>query len=203
MRKIFVTGIGTNVGKTIVSAVLTQALKADYWKPIQTGTELDNDTERIKKLVANESSIFHKETYALKASIAPQAAAKAENIQIDFNQINLPETNNTLIIEGAGGLFVPIDEKHFVIDLITKFDAEAILVVQNYLGSINHTLLSTEALKSKNIKVLGIIISGIENKLSEEIILQQSGVKLLGRIHKEVNITADTIKKYEAEFSTI
>jgi dethiobiotin synthetase len=203
MRKIFVTGIGTNVGKTIVSAVLTQALKADYWKPIQTGTELDNDTERIKKLVANESSIFHKETYALKASIAPQAAAKAENIQIDFNKINLPETNNTLIIEGAGGLFVPIDEKHFVIDLITKFDAEAILVVQNYLGSINHTLLSTEALKSKNIKVLGIIISGIENKLSEEIILQQSGVKLLGRIHKEVNITADTIKKYEAEFSTI
>jgi len=100
-------------------------------------------------------------------------------------------------------LFVPLNEKYFVIDLIKKFNAETILVVQNYLGSINHTLLSIEALKSRNINILGIIISGIENVLSEETIFQQSGLKLLGRIHKEGNITSDTIKKYEAEFSTI
>ncbi|MFI5140952.1 MAG: dethiobiotin synthase [Bacteroidia bacterium] len=203
MRKIFVTGIGTDVGKTVVSAVLMQALKADYWKPIQTGTEYDNDTVRVKKLVTNSSSVFHKEAYALKALIAPYAAAKAENIRIDLENIHLPETNNTLIIEGAGGLFVPLNEKDFVIDLITKFDAETILVVQNYLGSINHTLLSIEALKSRNIKLLGIIISGVENVLSEETILQQSRLKILGRIYKEGSITSDVIKKYETEFSTI
>jgi len=203
MRKIFVTGIGTDVGKTIVSAVLTQALKADYWKPIQTGTEFDNDTERVKKLVTNSGSVFHKEAYALKASTAPHAAAKAENVRIDLESIQLPETNNTLIIEGAGGLFVPINEKDFVIDLITKFDAETILVVQNYLGSINHTLLSIEALKSRKINLLGIIVSGVENVPSEEIILQQSGIKLLGRIHKEGSFTAEVIKKYETEFSTL
>ncbi len=203
MRKIFVTGIGTGVGKTIVSAVLTQALKADYWKPIQTGTELDNDTERVKKLVTNPSSVFHKEAYSLKAGIAPHAAAKAENIHIELENFHIPETNNTLVIEGAGGLFVPLNEKDFIIDLIQKLDTEVVLVVQNYLGSINHTLLSIDALKNRNIKLLGIIISGIENKLSEEVILQHSGVKLLGRVHKEVHINADTIKKYETEFSTI
>ncbi len=203
MRNIFVTGIGTDVGKTVVSAVLTQALKADYWKPIQTGTEFDNDTERIKKLVPNTSSVFHPEAYCFKASMSPHAAAKAESANIDFENILPPQTNNTLIIEGAGGLFVPLNEKYFVIDLIKKFNAETILVVQNYLGSINHTLLSVEALKSRNINVLGIIVSGVENAASEEIIFQQSGLKLLGRIHKEGNITSDTIKKYEAEFSTI
>ncbi|MEO8759901.1 MAG: dethiobiotin synthase [Bacteroidia bacterium] len=203
MRKIFVTGIGTDVGKTVVSAILTQALKADYWKPIQTGTEFDNDTERIKKLVTNATSIFHPEACSFKASMSPHAAAKAENTHIDFENIQMPQTNNTLVIEGAGGLLVPLSEKYFVIDLITKFNAEVVLVVQNYLGSINHTLLSIEALKNRNISILGIIISGVENVSSEEVIFQHSGLKLLGRIHKEGNITSDTIKKYEAEFSHI
>lgn len=203
MRKIFVSGIGTDVGKTVVSAILTHALQADYWKPVQTGSEYDNDTDRVKKLVANAHTIFHKEAYTFKASMAPNAAAKAENSYIDFEKIILPETDNTLIIEGAGGLLVPLNENKFVIDLIKKFDAEVVLVVQNYLGSINHTLLSIEALKSRGIKILGIIISGIQNVLSEEIIFQQSGLKLLGRIHKETHITPEIIKKYETEFSGI
>lgn len=203
MRTIFVTGSSTDVGKTVVSAVLTQALKADYWKPIQTGAGYDSDTERVKKLVTNVSTVFHKETYCLKAPIAPYASAKAENISIDLDHIHLPETTNTLIIEGAGGLFVPLNEKHFIIDLIMKFNAETILVVQNYLGSINHTILSIEAMKSRNINILGIIVSGISTVLSEEIILQHSGLKLLGRIQKEASITPEVIKKYEAQFSTI
>jgi len=203
MRKIFVTGIGTDVGKTVVSAVLTQALKADYWKPIQTGTELDNDTERVKKLVSNDTSVFHKEAYSLKAPYAPYASALEENIQIDFENIHLPETNNTLIIEGAGGLMAPITETHFIVDLIQKFDAETILVIQNYIGSINHSLLSVEALKSRNINVLGIIISGVENKMSEKVILQHSGLKLLGRIYKEGHFTPEVVNKYEAQFSSI
>ncbi|MHB8260273.1 MAG: dethiobiotin synthase [Bacteroidia bacterium] len=203
MRTIFVTGSSTDVGKTVVSAVLTQALKADYWKPIQTGAGYDSDTERVKKLVTNSSTVFHKEAYCLKAPIAPYASAKAENIHIDLDHIHLPETTNTLIIEGAGGLFVPLNEKHFIIDLIMKFNAETILVVQNYLGSINHTILSIEAMKSRNINILGIIVSGISTVLSEEIILQHSGLKLLGRIQKEASITPEVIQKYEAQFSTI
>lgn len=203
MRKIFVTGIGTGVGKTVISAVLVQALKADYWKPVQTGVEFGSDTDRLKKLVSNESSVFHPEAYSFKAPIAPHASALAENTHLDFENINLPETNNTLVIEGAGGLLVPLNEKYFIIDLIKKFDAETVLVVQNYLGSINHTLLSIEALKNRNIHVLGIIISGIENQMSEKIILQHSGLPLLGRMHREANITPEIICKYEAHFSSI
>jgi dethiobiotin synthetase len=203
MRKIFVAGIGTDIGKTVVSAALVQALKADYWKPIQTGIDYDNDTEHVKKLVTNASTVFHKEAYALKASMAPYPAAKAENMRIDMDTIHVPETLHTLIIEGAGGLLVPINKKDLMIDFIKKLDAEVILVVQNYLGSINHTLLSVEALKSRNMRVLGIIISGVENAVSEEVILQHSGLKLLGRIHREAGITPEIIKKYEAEFSSI
>ena len=203
MRKIFVAGIGTDVGKTVVSAVLVQALKADYWKPIQTGADFDSDTEHVKKLVTNDTSVFHKEAYSLKASVAPYAAAQAENIRIDINSICIPKVAHTLIIEGAGGLLVPINEKDLMTDLIKKLNTEIILVVQNYLGSINHTLLSIEALKSRNMPVLGIIISGVENTASEEVILQHGGLPLLGRINRETNITPETIKKYEAGFSKL
>ena len=203
MRKIFITGIGTGVGKTVVSAVLVQALKADYWKPIQTGMEFGSDTDRVKKLAINDHSVFHPEAYSFKAPIAPHASALAENTHVDFENINLPETNNTLIIEGAGGLLVPLNEKYFIIDLIQKFDTETVLVVQNYLGSINHTLLSIEALKNRSINILGIIVSGIENTESEKIILQHSRLKLLGRIHREANITPEVVNKYQAQFSSI
>ena len=204
MRTIFVTGIGTDVGKTVVSAVLTQALQADYWKPIQTGCDLDSDTDKVKKLVTCAHTYFHPEKYLLKASLAPLVAAKAENISIDIEDLTLPETsNNTLVIEGAGGLMVPVTENFYMIDLIERWRAQTVLVVQNYLGSINHTLLSIEALKNRDIAVLGIIMCGVENPASEEIIFKQSGYKLLGRINKEPSITAEMIKKYEPVFSTI
>ena len=203
MRNIFVTGIGTGVGKTVVSAVLVEALKADYWKPVQTGMEFGTDSERVTKLISNEQSVFHPERYCFKAPIAPHASAKEENTSIDFESINLPQTNNTLIIEGAGGLMVPLNEKYFMIDLITRFNVEAVLVVQNYLGSINHTLLSIEAMKSRNINILGIVVSGTENKASEEIILEHSKLKLLGRIQREGTITPSVINKYAAQFSSI
>ena len=203
MRNIFVTGIGTGVGKTVVSAVLVQALKADYWKPIQTGMEFGSDTDRVKKLAVNNHSVFHPEAYSFKAPVAPHASALAENTTVDFENITLPETNNTLVIEGAGGLLVPLNDKYFIIDLIQKFNAETVLVVQNYLGSINHSMLSIEALKSRNINILGIIVSGIENIASEKIILQYSKLKLIGRIHREANISTEVVNKYQAQFSSI
>jgi dethiobiotin synthetase len=200
MRKLFITGIGTDVGKTVVSAVLVEALKADYWKPVQTGSFFSTDTSKVSKWVSNPSSVFHPEKYLLKQPMSPHAAAELEEIEIAFNAIKLPNTSNTLIIEGAGGLMVPLNRKKFIIDLIEKFDAEVVLVVQNYLGSINHTLLSIDVLKHRGLKILGLVFNGIPHALSEDIILEYSGLKLLGRINKEKEITAEVISRYAKEF---
>jgi dethiobiotin synthetase len=203
MRKIFVTGIGTDVGKTVASAILVEALHADYWKPVQTGSYYGTDGEKVRKLVGNSKSAFHPESYCFEQYMSPHAAAETSGVEIEFDKINLPETSNTLIIEGAGGILVPLNRKTFMVDLIKKFDAEAILVVQNYLGSINHTLLSIEALKSRGIKLLGIILNGPPHKLSEELIFEHSGLPLLGRVNKEANITREVIQKYTEQFKNI
>lgn len=203
MRKIFVTGIGTDVGKTVVSAILTEGLQADYWKPIQTGAAFGSDTEKVKRLVTNGVSVVHPEAYRFDAYVAPHAAAMSEKKSIDFDAINCPQTTNTLIIEGAGGLLVPINEDYFMVDLIKKLNAETILVSQNYLGNINHTLLSCEALKSRGINVLGIVFTGTENAASEAIILKYAGYPLLGRVNREVAITPEIIKKYAPVFARI
>ena len=200
MKRIFVTGIGTDVGKTIVSAVLVEALNADYWKPVQTGSFFSNDTKEVKRIVSNKKSIFHPECYLLKQPMSPHAAAELEGVEIQMEQLDLPKTKNHLIIEGAGGLMVPLNRKYFMIDLIQKFDAEVVLVVKNYLGSINHTLLSIDALKHRGIKILGLIINEEPHELSESIILQYSGLKLLGRIDKEPVIKKEMIEKYAAQF---
>jgi dethiobiotin synthetase len=197
MRKIFITGIGTDVGKTIVSSVLTEALHADYWKPIQTGNYYGTDTEFVKKLVGNEKSKFHKEAYSYEPSLSPHAAAQAMGEEIDVNRILLPTTENTLIIEGAGGVMVPITQNFLIIDLIKKFDAEVILVVQHYLGSINHTLLSIEFLKSQKVNFKGIIFNGSPQKSSEDVIIKYSQVPVLGYINKEAHINREYTHQFK------
>lgn len=203
MRKIFVTGIGTDVGKTVVSAVLVEALKADYWKPVQSGSFFSTDSAKIKDWISNTESKIHREAYTLKQYMSPHAAAELEGIDLKMSEINLPETTNTLIIEGAGGLMVPINRKEFMIDMIPKFNAEVVLVIQNYLGSINHSLLSIEALKQRGFKISGIVFNGAPHKLSQDIILEYSGLKLLGRINKEREINKEVILKYAREFANI
>ncbi|MBC7863019.1 MAG: dethiobiotin synthase [Bacteroidia bacterium] len=204
MRKLFITGIGTDVGKTVASAILVEALQADYWKPVQTGSYYGTDSEKIQKLIGNTKSVFFKESYSLEQYMSPHAAAETSGVEIDFKKIELPETNNsTLIIEGAGGVMVPLNQEFFMVDLMKKFDCEVILVVQNYLGSINHTLLSIEALKSRGIKLLGIILNGPPHKLSEDLIFEHTKVKLLGRINKEANISKEVISKYTDQFKNI
>ena len=200
MRKIFVTGIGTDVGKTVVSSVLVEALKADYWKPVQTGSFFSTDTAKVQKWVTNTESKFHPECFLLKQYMSPHAAAELENVEIKLDDLKLPETNNTLIIEGAGGLMVPLNRTEFMIDMIMKFDAEVVLVIQNYLGSINHTLLSIEALKSRGVKILGVIFNGAKHQLSYDIIMEHSQLKVLGRIDKETDLTAEVISRYAKEF---
>ncbi len=169
---LFVTGIGTDVGKTIVSAILVEKLKADYWKPIQSG-DLDNsDTMKVQRLISNTITRFHPEAYRLTQPYSPHKSADLDGVTIDLDQIKLPETDNQLLIEGAGGLMVPLNDQHFVVDLVQKFDAEVVLVVKHYLGSINHTLLSLELLKQKKIKVRALIFNGERDEYSEKVILR-------------------------------
>jgi dethiobiotin synthetase len=181
-KLIFVAGIGTAIGKTIVSAVLVEKLKADYWKPVQSGDLGDSDTSKVRNLITNTASFFHPEAYRLTQPFSPHKSAAIDGINIDRQKFILPVTNNTLIIEGAGGLMVPLNNQFLMIDLIRLLGAEVILVSQNYLGSINHTLLSIYALKQEQIPVKGIIFNGAKDIYSEEFILEHSGLELLGHI---------------------
>lgn len=178
-RPIFITGIGTGVGKTIVSAILVEKFKADYWKPIQSGDLGNSDTALVRSLVSNKQSIFHPEIYRLTQPFSPHKSAALDGIRIELSSFILPETDNQLIIEGAGGLMVPLNEKDLMIDLIEKFNAEVFLVSQNYLGSINHTLLSGEMLKTRNINLSRIIFCGRQDKSSEEIISKHLNTKIM------------------------
>lgn len=181
-KTIFVTGIGTGIGKTIVSAALVEKLQADYWKPVQSG-DLDNsDTDAVKSLVSNPVSVFHPETYRLSQPFSPHKSAAIDKVSIDEKQFTTPETSNTLIIEGAGGLMVPLNDRFLMIDLIKQLNTEVILVSQNYLGSINHTLLSVDALKQRDIPIKGIIFNGIKDIYSKEYILDYTGIEELGHI---------------------
>ncbi|MCX6184055.1 MAG: dethiobiotin synthase [Flavobacterium sp.] len=198
-RKLFVTGIGTDVGKTIASAILTEALQADYWKPIQAGDLEHSDSIKIKSQISNSKSHIFENSYQLNTPASPHYAAELDGITIDLKQIKEPKTSNHLVIEGAGGLLVPLNDTDCIIDLIQN-DYEVILVSRHYLGSINHTLLSLEALKSRNIPCAGIIFSGDENPATESIILAKSGVKFLGRIENEPYFDANVIAYYADKF---
>ncbi|MCB0402611.1 MAG: dethiobiotin synthase [Flavobacteriales bacterium] len=202
MTDYFVTGIGTDVGKTIVAAVLTEALEADYWKPVQAGDLDRSDSIQVGQLITNTKSRIHQEAYRLTQPMSPHAAARIDGVEIQLESIHRPETSNRLIIEGAGGLMVPLNDKRCIIDLIRQLDVEVILVSQNYLGSINHTLLSIDALKHRNIPVKGIIFNGAENSESEQFILN-TGIQLLGRLNHHERVTKETVASYKSRFSSL
>jgi dethiobiotin synthetase len=200
-RRFFIAGIGTGVGKTISSAVLCEALKADYWKPVQAGDLEDTDTMKVKSLVSNPRSNFHQEAYRLEFPMSPHASAKKSGIRIETNRLIVPVTDNdTLIIEGAGGLMVPLNEDTLYIDIIAQMNAEVIVISRHYLGSINHTLMSVESLINRQIPVKGILFIGDENKETESIILKMSRIPFLGRIPEMKNIDSRTIIKVAESF---
>ncbi|PTQ94797.1 dethiobiotin synthetase [Mucilaginibacter yixingensis] len=174
-KPLFITGIGTDVGKTIVSAILVEALHADYWKPVQSG-DLDNsDTMKVQRLVANTQTVFHPEAYRLTQPFSPHKSAALDGVEINLEKIVAPQTNNQLIIEGAGGLMVPLNDRHFIIDMIKKLDAEVVLVSRNYLGSINHTLLSIALLRQYYIPIKAIVFNGDTDPYSEQAIHHYAG----------------------------
>jgi dethiobiotin synthetase len=167
---LFITGIGTDVGKTIASAVMVEHYQADYWKPIQSGDLHNSDTMKVQAMVSNPVSKFHAETYRLNQPFSPHKSAQLDGVTIDLENFILPQTSNQLIIEGAGGLMVPLNGQQYVVDLISKLNVEVMLVVKHYLGSINHTVLSLELLKQRNIKLHSIIYNGPADTYSEAII---------------------------------
>lgn len=159
-KPIFVTGIGTGVGKTIVSALLTEQLRADYWKPVQAGDLEETDSMTVSRLISNSKTVVHPERYRFKLAASPHKAAAFETVSILDDDFDLPVTDNRLVVEGAGGLMVPLSASFLMIDLIQQLDAEAVLVVRNYLGCINHTLLSVQLLLGRNIPIRCIVFNG-------------------------------------------
>ncbi|GAB3333308.1 dethiobiotin synthase [Marivirga atlantica] len=191
----FVTAIGTDSGKTLVSAILTEALHADYWKPVQAG--FPKDSEAVEALLSNTTSKILPEQYVLNTPASPHYAAEVDRVSIHAKEMTLPFTKNRhLIIEGAGGALVPLNDKEFVIDITNNFPCEVILVCNLYLGSINHSLLTLNELKHRNVKVKGIIFNGPSNPSSESIIVKHAQLPVLLNIKQEEKINKEVVRKY-------
>lgn len=194
----FITGIDTDSGKTLVSSVFCEAFGADYWKPIQCGPPRDKDT--VKNLVSNPRCVFHNEIFFLKTPASPHTAAKLEGVSISLNDFKVPVAKNgTMVIEGAGGCLVPLNDHDFIIDLIPLFNADIILVADLYLGSINHTLLTLEAIRHRKLPLKGIVFNGESNTESERIILRHAATSCLLKIDREKEVTKEVITRYASD----
>lgn len=202
-KKFVVAGIGTDVGKTIVSSIFAEALSAAYWKPIQAG-DLDNsDSIKVGRYCSEKVTVLP-ERYLLNTPASPHLAAKIDGIEISLSDFEIPETNLNLIVECAGGLMVPFNEKgDLYLDLLEKWKLPVILVSRNYLGSINHTLLSLEVLKQRNIPVEILVFVGDSNQATESMILSQFPIEKVVRIpmadvvdSEFVQFQAEKIKRY-------
>ncbi|MDQ2753152.1 MAG: dethiobiotin synthase [Bacteroidota bacterium] len=204
MQPIFITGIGTGIGKTVVSAVVVEALKANYWKPVQAGFDDGTDAATVKDLVSNKDTIVYPEVYRLKLPASPHIAAGEEGIKIDLEAIYqsyFQRTNNNnqfTIIEGAGGLLVPLTETEFMIDLIKKLRAKVILVSRNYLGSINHSLLTASVCKANNLNVLGWMFNDVYLNYENEI-AAWSGYPKIASLPLAQNINKAFVKQQATE----
>jgi len=197
--KYFITGIGTDVGKTVAAAIVTESLKADYWKPIQAGDLEHSDSKKIRSLISNTETFIYPEGAILNTPMSPHAAAEIDGVNLSVKNIKRPDTSRSLVIEGAGGILVPINNKETILDLIKPTD-KVIVVSRHYLGSINHTLLTIEMLKSKGLQVAGIIFNGEENASTEQVILEMTEVHLIGRIQQEPYFDRNVIKEYADPF---
>ncbi|WP_017731757.1 dethiobiotin synthase [Nafulsella turpanensis] len=191
----FVTAIGTDSGKTLVSAILAEALQADYWKPVQAGLPADSDT--VRELLTNSRTRILPEAVRLKMPASPHAAAAAEGRALKLSDIQLPEgARSPLVIEGAGGCLVPLNERDSVIDLVPQLKARVVLVSNHYLGSINHTLLTAELLKERNYPVEGILFNGDAMPGTEEVILERTGYRCLLRLARHKKVDAALVQMY-------
>lgn len=193
MKQFIIAGIGTEIGKTVTSAILTAGLKADYWKPVQSGDIATGDAYWIRNWVP--SATVHPSTYALTQPLSPHSAAEIDGVRIELEAFKKP-TENTLIIELAGGIMVPLNDRDTNLDLIKQLGLPVILVSKNYLGSINHTLLSYEMLKKEGVQMAGIVFNGPENPSGEKFILNHTGLPLVLRVNTENELNEAVIASY-------
>ncbi len=197
-KQYIIAGIGTEIGKTVCSAIITKALRADYWKPIQAGNLTDGDAYWVQHWVPGTE--IHPSTYALQNPLSPHTAAELDGIRIDLNSFHLPETTENLVVELAGGIMVPLNEKDTNLDLIERLGLPVILVSKNYLGSINHTLMTFEILTSRNIDIAGIVFNGQTNSSGESFILNHTGLPVLLRVNEEKEFNPSVIARYAESF---
>lgn len=179
-KRFFVTGIDTNVGKTVASAIIALALEAKYWKPVQAGDLDDSDSLKVKRWIGDDRVL--PERYKLQQPMSPHVAAKLDGIEIKLSDITVPDDADTLIIEGAGGIMVPLNDRETYLDWLSTQHIPTIVISKIYLGSINHTLLTLAALRAKNIDVAGVLFTGDENIETQRIIEMMGNVEVLGRI---------------------
>ena len=181
-KRIIICGTDTDVGKTIVSSFFVQGLKGIYWKPVQSGTEEGTDTQTVCKLLDLEPNRYLSERYKFKAPVSPHWAAEKESRFIEPNNLNLPDIDKILIIETAGGLMVPLNRNWLQIDQLKVWGSPIILVARTGLGTLNHTLLSLEALRNRNINLLGIVLNGPPHNDNPKTLEQFGDTKILARL---------------------
>jgi dethiobiotin synthase len=192
---IFVTGTGTGVGKTFVSAILVAGLSARYWKPIQSGLHEKTDTEWVQEMTGLPSIHFYPETYRFRFPLSPHVAAEKDGILIDLELMDLPQTSGGhLIVEGAGGIMVPLNEHHLMLDLMKKLQLPILLVAESGLGTINHTLLSLDLLKNHSLQVLGVVMNGPRNPENRKAIEHYGNTAVCAEIEPLERIDKVTLK---------
>lgn len=203
-EKIFVTGTDTDIGKTVVSATLCKGLGAGYWKPVQAGRDPLTDTERVKRWTGHSASHFYPETYSLEEPMSPHAAADLEEVEIRMDRFEIPEQRQKhLIVEGAGGLIVPINWKETVLDLIVRCNLPVLLVGRSGLGTLNHTLMSLEVLAARGITPWGVVLNGPPHRSNEETIRYFGQVERLFTFPEISTLTPDSLKQqFEQTFLT-
>ena len=200
-QQIIVTGIGTDVGKTVVSAILAQALKASYWKPIQAG-ELDNtDTMKVNFWTDQNVTVLP-EAFRLESAISPHAAAEKHGVKITKESLKLPDIKGNLVVEGAGGILVPVNYSGLLlVELFHDWNLPIVVVSRHYVGSINHTLLTIDYLKNKGFNISGIVFVGDENLPSETLICSKTGLSMLARIPLTIKLNARFIQSQAKKIS--
>lgn len=194
-RRLFVTGTDTGVGKTIISAILVAGLWSHYWKPIQSGVDEMTDTEWVQGATGLPDTNFHRETYRLKSPLSPHTAAAIDGVRIELESFELPETPDYLIVEGAGGIIVPLNEKEFMLDLMIRLQLPILLVVRSGLGTINHTMLSLDQLRRSGLEVFGVVMNGTKNTGNRKAIEHYGKVKVLAEIEPLPEINPEILRQ--------
>ncbi len=207
MKPLFITGIGTGVGKTIWSAIVTEALHADYWKPVQAGFDDGTDSLMVRSLISNSKTTIHPELYRLQLPASPHISAREEHLQINLEKIrvaygDLGSSNTVCVIEGAGGLMVPLNENEFVIDLIKALRANVLIVSRNYLGSINHSLLTAKVLQQQDLPVAGWLFNDRFMDYENELV-NWTGIPNLGSIPFTDDINREFVKEHALKLEPV